>query len=98
MPGNLNDRAVERQERSSLSADHTPNKPFNSEFEKKMAEDGWKPISTAPKNNQRIEVFSRTAGYCEAWWISALEEWGENLGSGYMVPRQNWTHWREICD
>jgi hypothetical protein len=33
-------------------------------------------------------------GESVAWWLDAAEVWAEELGSGYMAPYQDWTHWR----
>jgi hypothetical protein len=33
-------------------------------------------------------------GESVAWWLAAAEVWAEELGSGYMAPHQDWTHWR----
>jgi hypothetical protein len=54
----------------------------------------WQPIATAPRDGRRLMVWSPAMGESVAWWLSAAEVWAEELGSGYMAPHQDWTHWR----
>lgn len=37
-------------------------------------------------------------GESVAWWLAAAEVWAEELGSGYMAPHQEWTHWRPCSE
>ena len=54
----------------------------------------WRPIATAPRDGTRLRVYSPAMGESVAWWLAAAEVWAEELGSGYMAPYQDWTHWR----
>lgn len=57
---------------------------------------GWLPITSAPRDGTRIEVFSPTVGIGVAWWLEGLGAWVEDIGSGYTPPCQDWTRWRPV--
>jgi hypothetical protein len=58
----------------------------------------WLPIDTAPRDGTRLRVYSLSMGESVAWWLPAAELWAEALGSGYMAPYQDWTHWKPDPD
>ena len=55
---------------------------------------GWHTIDSAPRDGTRLRVYSPAMGESVAWWLAAAEVWAEELGSGYLAPYQDWTHWR----
>jgi hypothetical protein len=62
------------------------------------APEDWFTIDTAPRDGTRLRVFAPAMGESVAWWLPAAEVWVEALGSGYMAPYQDWTHWRPDPD
>jgi hypothetical protein len=60
-----------------------------------MADTGWRPIETAPKD-RKIDIWTGDRRITGCYWDDICKEWRTSENSGHLITFRNATHWMLI--